>query len=375
VDFVFTEDQKLFKETARKFFDTECPITMVRKILQDESGYSPDLWKKLADLGLMGLMIDERYGGMAASFMDLCPILEEMGRAVFPSPFFSTVIMGGTILAENAGEEMKTRLLPSIISGDTIVTLGVGESGGEWAKADIRTIARENGSGVIIDGTKLFVPFAGAADHIICCAEDQSLPDKGISLFLVGTNDQMVACTPIPSFSIEKYYSVNFNGAKIPANHIIGKAGAGWKAVNSAWPKVVAATCVEMIGGLKRVLNMTVRFVKEREQFGRPIGRFQTIQNYCADIAIDVEASRYIAYQAAWRVSNDLPSRAEISTAKAWCGDAYQRATAIALQAHGAMGFTEEYDLHLFYKHAKSLQLMYGGSAWHRRTVAEEMGV
>ena len=375
MDFAFTEDQKLFKETARKFFDTECPITMVRKILQDESGYSPDLWKKLADLGLMGLMIDERYGGMGASFMDLCPILEEMGRAVFPSPFFSTVIMGGTILAENAGEEMKTRLLPSIISGDTIVTLGVGESGGEWSKADIRTIAQENGSGVIIDGTKLFVPFAGAANHIICCAKDQSLPEEGISLFLMNTKDQMVTCTPIPSFSIEKYYSINFNGAKIPANHIIGKAGAGWKAINSAWPKVVAATCVEMIGGLKRVLDMTVRFVKEREQFGRPIGRFQTIQNYCADIAIDVEASRFIAYQAAWRVSNDLPSRAEISTAKAWCGDAYQRATAIALQAHGAMGFTEEYDLHLFYKHAKSLQLMYGGSAWHRQTVAEEMGV
>jgi alkylation response protein AidB-like acyl-CoA dehydrogenase len=121
-------------------------------------------------------------------------------------------------------------------------------------------------------------------------------------------------------------------------------------------------------------LEITVQFVKQREQFGRPIGSFQTIQNYCADIAIDVETSKLIAYQAAWKVSNDLPSKAEVSTAKAWCGDAYQRATALALQVHGAMGFSEEYDLHFFYKQAKSLQLMYGGSASHRRIVAEDMG-
>jgi alkylation response protein AidB-like acyl-CoA dehydrogenase len=319
-------------------------------------------------------MVDEAYGGLGASFMDLCPILEEMGRAVFPSPFFATVVMGGTILTENASEAIKAQLLPSIVSGHAIVTLGAGESGGEWLKDEIQSKARKNGKGYIINGTKLFVPFASTSDYIICCARDNSLVDNGISLFLVDAKDKTVDCTPIPSFSIEKYYRVNFKGTRVPASGLIGKPGEGWEAIKKTLPKMVAARCVEMLGGLKRVLEITVQFVKQREQFGRPIGSFQTIQNYCADIAIDVETSKLIAYQAAWKVSNDLPSKAEVSTAKAWCGDAYQRATALALQVHGAMGFSEEYDLHFFYKQAKSLQLMYGGSASHRRIVAEDMG-
>jgi alkylation response protein AidB-like acyl-CoA dehydrogenase len=374
VDFAFTEDQAMFRETARKFFAKECPITVVREILKEEFGYSPDLWKKLAELGLMGLMIDEAYGGLGASFLDLCPILEEMGRSLFPSPFFSTVVMGGTMLTENAGESMKAQLLPSIVGGHTIMTLGAGESGGEWLKGEIQSNAAKNGKGYIINGTKLFVPFAAPSDHIICCARDDSLNDNGISLFLVDAQDKTVECTPIPTFSLEKYYRVNFKGTRVPKNSLIGKPGEGWEAMEKTLPKMVAARCIEMLGGLKRVLEMTVEFVKEREQFGRPIGSFQTIQNYCADIAIDLETSKLAAYQAAWKVSNDLPSKAEVSAAKAWCGDAYQRGTALALQVHGAMGFSEEYDLHFFYKQAKSLQLMYGGSANHRRIVAEEMG-
>ncbi|MBW2096385.1 MAG: acyl-CoA/acyl-ACP dehydrogenase [Deltaproteobacteria bacterium] len=375
MDFAFTEDQEMFKDTARKFFANECPITKVREILKEKGGYSPDLWEKLAELGFMGLMIDEAYGGLGGAFMDLCPIIEEMGRALFPSPFLPTVVAGGTILSEDGERAKKTRLLPSIGSGEAIITLGAGEWGGEWSKESVQTKAGKDSEGYIIDGTKLFVPFAGASDYIICCARDESLHDNGISVFLVNMKDNMVDCTPIPTFSIEKYYKVDFKRVRVSKGDLIGKPGKGWQTIERIWPKIVAARCVEMTGGLQKVLDMTVQFVKEREQFGRPIGSFQTIQNYCSDIAIDVETSKYIAYQAAWKVSNNLPCGADVSIAKAWCGDAFQRATAIALQVHGAMGFTEEYDLHFFYKQAKSLQLMYGGSANHRRIVAEEMGL
>ena len=375
MDFSFTDDQEMFRDTARKFFANECPMSAVREILKDEKGYSADLWKKIAELGWLSLLIDEEYGGLGVSFMELFPILEEMGRAMFPSPFFPTVMMGSPILSENADGRTKSRLLPSIVSGDTIITLGVSETGEEWSEEAIKTRADKNGEGYILKGTKMFVPFAGASDYIICCARDNTLADNGISLFLIDTKSAMIECTPIPSFSIDKYYKVGFDGVEVPGECIIGSPGKGWEAIQSLWPKIVTARCMEMIGGQQKVLEMTVQFVKEREQFGKPIGSLQTIQNYCAEMAIDVETSKYIAYQTAWKVSNDLHHKEDVSIAKVWCGDAYQRVTAIALQSHGAMGFTEEYDLHFFYKQAKSLQLMHGGSRYHREVVAQEMGL
>jgi len=161
----------------------------------------------------------------------------------------------------------------------------------------------------------------------------------------------------------------------VPLENVIGEPGKGWEVIERLWPRIVASKCIEIVGGFQRVLDMTVKFVREREQFGRPIGSFQTIQNYCADIAIGLEASRVVAYWAAWKVSTGDSGSKEASMAKAWCGDAFQRATAVALQAHGAMGFTEEYDLHFYYKHAKVTQLMYGGGAFHRKSVAGEIGL
>ena len=375
MDFGFTEEQTMFRDTAKKFFAKEYPLRLVGDIVKEEKGYSAGFWRKIADMGWLGLTIDEEYGGLGSSFMDLCPILEEIGRALFPSPFFPTVIMGGTILSEEASREVKEQLLPSIVRGDIIISLGVSETGEEWDADAITTKVEKHRDGYIIEGTKLFVPFAGASDHIICCVRDNTFDENGISLFLIDTKNDMVECTPIPSFSIDKYYKVSFKGVKVSRENIIGKPGKGWETIERLLPKMVAGRCIEMVGGLHKVLDMTVQFVKEREQFGRPIGSFQTIQNYCADMAIDVETSKFISYQAAWKVSHNLSCKAEVSMAKAWCGDAYRRVTALALQTHGAMGFTEEYDLHYFYKQAKSLQLMYGGSLYHRQIVADEMGL
>lgn len=375
MDFEFTKDQKMYQKASREFLARECSMETVRDILKQEKGYSPGLWKKIAGLEWLSILIDEKYEGLGGSFLDVCPILEEIGRALFPSPFFPTVIMGGSILSEEANEETKSKLLPLIADGSAIVTLAVGEAGAEWSKDTIMTRAEKRGNNYIIEGTKLFVPFAAASDYIICCARQEAQNDNGISLFLIDGNDDRLKFTPIPSFSIEKYYQVDFKGVKVSPENIIGIPGRGWEILEKLQPKITAGRCIEMVGGMQKVLEMTVQFVKERKQFGVPIGSHQAIQHYCAEMAIDVETSKFMAYQAAWMVSNDLPGRAEVSMAKAWCGDAYQRVTALALQAHGATGFTEEYDLHLFYKQAKSLQLMSGGSLFHRKVVAEEMGL
>ena len=375
MDFGFTEEQQMFSDMTKKFFTNECPMETVRELQEDETGFSKALWKKLADVGLLGVLIDEAYGGMGLDFLDLCPILEEIGKALFPSPFLPTVLMGGTLLSEGAGREVKERILPAIASGDIIGSLGVGETGGEWSEDAVQTVAEKKDGCFVLTGHKLFVPFSEPSDFMICLARDHSLPDKGTTLFLVEADDEKIEHIPMPSFGIDRYYDVRLNGVEVPYENVIGEPGKGWDVIERLLPKIAVARSAEMVGGHQRVLDITVQFVKDREQFGRPIGSLQTIQNYCADIAIALEASRVIAYKAAWKISAGDTDGGEASMAKAWCGDAYRKATEVALQVHGAMGFTEEYDLHFYYKQAKATQLMYGGSSFHRGIVATTIGL
>lgn len=374
MDFSLSEEQKMFKDTAESFLTKEWTFELLREITKGEKGYSPDHWKRIADLGWTGMLIDERYGGLGLTFLDLCPIIEEMGRALFPGPFLASAVMGASILSEAASEEMKEKLLPLIASGDAIVTLAVGETGDHWSQDTIATRAGKNGNSYVLNGIKLFVPFAQVSDYIVCGAKDDSASGNGVSLFLVDTKVQGVGCIPIPTFSIDRYSKVVFDRVKVSEENVIGKAGSGWDVIEKVLPRFVVGRCMEMVGGLRRVLEMTVQWVKDREQFGVPIGSFQVIQHYCAEMAVDVETAKFIAYQAAWKVSENIPCRKDVSMAKAWSGEAYQRVSTLALQVHGAMGFTEEYNLHFYYKQAKSLQLMDGGGAYHRKIVAQEMG-
>lgn len=374
MDFNINKEQKMYKDSARTFFKKEWSFDLLRENAK-ESGFSRKLWKKVADLGWLGLLVGEEYGGFGASFMDVCVIVEEMGRFLFPCPYLATAVVGASILSEEAGREVKERILPLIASGDIIGSLGVGETSGEWSESAVRTVAEKKDGCFVLKGGKLFVPFSKSSDFIICLARDNSRQDKKTTLFLVDAGNEKIEHIPIPSFSIDKYYEVRLHEVEVPFENVIGEPGKGWDVIERLWPKIAAARCAEIVGGLQRVLDITVQFVKEREQFGRPIGSFQTIQNYCADIAIDLEASRVIAYQAAWKISMGDSGKREASMAKAWCGDAYRRSTEVALQAHGAMGFTEEYDLHFYYKQAKAIQLMYGGSSFHRGIVAEGIGL
>jgi|SRR3989339_716067 len=374
MDLNLSEEQKMFKDSAETFLSKEWTLKLLKEVIKEEKGYSIDHWKKIADLGWTGMLIDEHYGGIGCDFIDLCLILEEMGRVLFPSPFLASAIMGASILSEAASDEMKEKLLAPVASGAAIVTLAVGETGDNWSKDMIATTAEKSGGSYVLRGTKLFVPFAHVSDYIICCVKDKSSPDNSATLFLVDARTQGVECIPIPTFSIDRYSKVVFDSVVVSEENVIGKIGGGWDVIEKVMPRVVVSRCMEIVGGLQKVLEMTVQYVKDREQFGAPIGSFQVIQHYLAEMAVDVDTSKLITYQTAWKVSKNLPCEKDISMAKAWSGEAYQRVTALALQVHGAMGFTEEYDLHLYYKQAKSLQLMYGGGAYHRRIVASEMG-
>ena len=304
--------------------------------------------------------------------MDICPILEEIGSASFTSPLFASCIMGASIISESAGAEIKEKILPLIADGDAIITLAFTEFANGWSEDSINMTAEKEDNEYILSGTKLFVPFADASNYIICCARDNST-DKA-SLFLVDSKAEGLDCLPLQTFSTERYNKVVFEKVRVSEENIIGQLGHGFDIIEKLMPLLVVSRCVEMIGGLQKTLEMTIQYIKERKQFGVPLGSFQALQHKCSEMAIDIEASKYITYKAAWKLSENLPCRKDVSMAKAWTGDAFQRVSVCAHQLHGAMGFTEESDLHFYYKQAKSMQLMYGGSSYHRKIVAEETG-
>jgi 3-oxocholest-4-en-26-oyl-CoA dehydrogenase beta subunit len=372
MDFSLNEEQKILKNTAREFFEKECPKSLVKEMIKDELGYCPQLWKKMADLGWMGMVLDPRYDGIGGSFLDLTLLLEEMGRALFPGPFFSTVVLGALTIMASGDEKNKQKLLPAIAAGDLILTLGLTEPNGHYGQEGMKTEAVKKGGDYIINGTKLFVPDAHIARYVICVARTAN---GGITLFLVDTRSSGVTLTPLLTIAGDRQSEIIFNNVKMHSGYILGELGKGWSYIEEVWPKVVVARCAEMVGGAQQVLDMTVQYAKERHQFGRPIGSFQAIQHYIADMLTEVEGCRHLTYQAAWMLSEGLPCKKEVAVAKSWCSDAFKKVTGVSHQVHGAIGFTEEHDLYLYYKHAKAWELLFGDAYHHRETVAQEMGL
>ena len=370
MDFKITKEQKMYQDSARDFFSKEWSFDQLRESLGGKNLFKKN-WEKMADLGWLALLIDEKYSGIGADFLDLCPILEEMGRALYPSPFFVSSVIGASVLSLAASDAIKEQLLPAIANGDLIVTMGSGQVDTKLPENKSPVTVKKEGKTYTLNGTIMFVPYADISDYLICRGEDSS---GKATLFLVENKISGIKSSPIATFSVEKYDKIILKNVKIPEENIIGGEGSADEIIEKLPPLLLSSRCMEMIGGMQRTLDVTVEYLKARKQFGKPLGTFQALQHKCADMAIDVDSSRFIVYKAAWKISNNMPCRKEASSAKAWAADAYQRVTKNALQAHGATGFTDEYNLHYYYKQAKSLQLMYGGSAYHRDIVADEMG-
>ena len=374
MDLGFDEAQQMLKNSARAFLEAECPDTYVREMERDRRGYTPELWQKMAEQGWLGLIVPEQYGGVGLSFLDLSILLEEMGRAMLPGPFFSTVVMAGMTVLDAGSEEQKQEILPRIADGQLIVTLALTEPSARWDATGVETAAESNEEGYLIDGTKLFVPDAGVADYLVVAARTGGA-EEDVSLFLVPRESEGVSVTPLKTIAQDKQFEVSFAGVKAPSSALLGELNGGWRTVEKVLQWGAAGKCAEMVGGSQRVLDMTVEYAQQRVQFGRPIGSFQAIQHHCANMATDVEGSRYITYQAAWRLSEGLPSGMEVAAAKAWVSEAYRRVCALGHQCHGAIGFTKEHNMQLYSRRAKAAELAFGDADLHLEKVADAIGL
>jgi alkylation response protein AidB-like acyl-CoA dehydrogenase len=374
MDFGFSEQQEILRASARQFLERECPPEVVRRLCEDPQGDIPELWQKLAQLGWLGLVLPESYGGSGLSFVDLTIVLEEMGRVLFPLPFFASVALGGLTLLEAGSEEQKQQMLPRLSQGELKLSLALLEAGGRYDPRGIGLRASIRGNRAMLNGTKLFVVDAHMADYVLCVARTRGGRDReaGISLFLIDMKSPGVACTPLLGIDqTRRLCEVSFTRVSVPLDQMLGGRDTAWPVLQRALDKATVALCAEMVGGAEKAMDMCVDYAKTRVQFGRQIGSFQAVKHKIADMKVVVENAKSAVYYAAWAVDTDAPEAPRAaSIAKAYSSDTYTRVTADGIQVHGGVGFTWDHNLHLYFKRAKSSEILLGDAAWHRERTA-----
>ena len=374
MDLGLNEAQQMLRTSAQDFLAAECPDTYVREMEQDERGYTPEMWRKIAEQGWLGLIFPEEYGGIGLEFMDLTILLEEMGRYMLPGPFFSTVLMGGMAIMDAGNDEQRKQYLGQISEGELLVTLALIEPSARWDAEGVETTATQNGDSWTLNGTKLFVSNAHISDlYVVAARTGQGVND--VTLFVVPSTADGVTETLLKTIASDRQSEVVLEDVSVPASDVLGEVNQGWSTIEKVLKWGAVGKCAEMVGGGQQVLDMTVEFAKQRTQFGRPIGTFQAIQHHCANMATDVEGSKYITYQAAWHLSEGEPADREVAMAKAWVSEAYRRVCALGHQCHGAIGFTKEHNMQLYSRRAKAAELAFGDADHHLEAVAGQIGL
>jgi len=370
VNFAFSEEQEQLREFVRSFLDDKSAEEAVREQMATEQGYDEAVWSQMAEqMGLQALIIPEEFGGQGYGYVELIIVLEEMGRALLCAPYFSSIVLAANALIHSGDDDAKGELLPQI-AGGTVATVAFTEENGKWDQSGITMQATASGDGHTLDGTKMYVLDGATADIIIVAARTAA----GVSLFQVATDAPGLTRTSLSTMDqTRKQAKLDF--ADTPAK-LIGTDGGGWAVLSQMLDLAAVALAAEQVGGAQMCLDMAVEYAKVRVQFGRPIGSFQAIKHKCADMLLEVESAKSAAYYAGWcaaELNDELASTA--SLAKAYCSEAYFHAAAENIQIHGGIGFTWEHPAHLYFKRAKSSELLFGDPTYHREQLAQRIGI
>ncbi|MBI2831520.1 MAG: acyl-CoA/acyl-ACP dehydrogenase [Chloroflexi bacterium] len=370
MDFDLSEEQKLLKTTANDFLSKEYPSSMAKKLVNDQTGpgYYPELWSKIADMGWQGLAFPEKYGGIGSGFLDLTILLEEMGFASFLSPFASTVVSGIAIL-ENGTEKQKEAHLPKLTGGKLFLSPALLEPKVKYDQSGVTLKATPSDTGYTLSGAKLFVPYGHLADCFLVSARTP----EGITVFLVDAKSPGVKQTPLKNVAADRQSEVKLDKVKVSNKDILGKPGEGWPIVEKLMQMLTAARCAELVGGSRKVLDLSLAYVKQRHQFGRPVGSFQAVQHHCVNMTIEADGMRMITYQAAWMLGEGIPCAKEVSMAKAWASTVYPKIAMLGHQVHGAIAYTQDYDMYLYYLQSAAGDVYMGDADTHLEKVAQEI--
>ncbi len=380
MDFVFTEEQQMIRDTAESFLAEVSTSEAVRKAMASDTGFDEALWQQIcAEMYWQAIHIPEEFGGMGLGCVELVAMMEQMGRYLLCAPFYSTVCLGVNTLLLAANDEQKAQYLAAICEGSLTATLAYcGPRGGRSADA-ITATYREDGDSIVINGESSFVVDGMTAGLILVAARAEgSSGEEGVSLFAVPADTAGLERKNLPTLDqTRKMAALSFSELKISAENRLGDAGNGWPVLDKALDLATIALAAEQMGGSQQLLDSTVDYTKERVQFNRPIASFQSIKHKAADMMLRVEAARSAVYYAACVAEEALqggPLADELaeaaSIAKAYCSDAYFKNAGESMQMHGGVGFTWEYDVHLYFKRAKGSEHMLGNPSWHRERLA-----
>jgi alkylation response protein AidB-like acyl-CoA dehydrogenase len=372
MDMNLDTEQQILKDGARDFFANECPKSLVREARESDDDYPIQLWQKMAELGWMGVIVPEEHGGIGGDFMDLAILLEAMGEACLPAPFFSTAVVGATALALSSAEKLKAELSPKIASGELIMAFAMIEPGNTYGWANISTTAVAGSGEYVLAGTKLFVEYASSADFLLTVAR---VPDEGPALFLVETGGPGVEIRPLATLDDARHYEVVLSDVSVPEGKLLALGEEAEDLLTALEVRTSVAKCAEMLGAMRAAFESSVTYAKERVQFGHPIGSFQAVQHHCANMLMDLEGSRSITNLAAWKIARGVPAATEASMAKAFTSAASNRLLKLGHQIHGAISYCDEHDMHLWLRRCKAASIAFGDAEYHLEKVAVELGL
>ena len=371
MNFSFSDDQILLRNSVRAALDEQCKPEHVRAMFDDPKGYSAELWGEMAKLGWLGLPFPEEQGGAGLGFVELALVMEETGRVAYPGPFFATVVLGGLGIMLGGAPAQRDKWLSAIAAGKARATAALLEEHLDWDPASVTATAAKSGSGWMLSGLKRFVPWAHVADVVLVPARSP----EGLSLFLVDPKASGVTLKPMVGIDlVSRWSEMRLDKVAVDADALLGQAGTAGPLLESLLRRAAVMSSAEMLGAARRCLDMSVEYAKVREQFGQPIGSFQAIRHRCAEMLLEVENAHAAVYYAAWALTAGAEDAAIASSiCKAYVSEAARKVCGDAIQVHGGIGFTWEYDLHLYMKRAKALEPLFGDAEYHRELIVRQV--
>ncbi len=356
MDLDLSPEQEMLREMVRGVCSSYASLETVRALEDDPVGYPPDLWKQMAELDLIGLMIPAAYGGSEMSALEGAVVYMELGRALAPTPHFVSAVMAAGVLLRAGTDEQKREWLPKIVAGDTILSTAWLEPGNGFGPRGVQARATADSDGFVLDGVKWHVPFASAASALVVLARTGA-GAHDVDLFLVDAATPGLMLNQQMTIGSDTQYEVTLAGVRVPAAARLGRAGTGWDTWNETLLDGIVLLAAQAVGGARYALDITVQYAKDREQFGKPLGAFQAIAHYLSDAVTAVDGAETLVFEAAWTRANGRPIDRLAPMAKLFACKTFRDVTATAQQVFGGVGFTLEYDIQLFFRRAKQLQI------------------
>jgi alkylation response protein AidB-like acyl-CoA dehydrogenase len=372
MDLDFTEEQNMLRETLRDLCTAYAPPEVVRAMEDDPTGYPTEFWTQLGKLGLLGLTLPERYGGSGQTALEGAVVYEELGRSLAPSPHFVSSVLSGGALTLAGSEEQKRTWLPKIAAGEAIFTPAWLEPKNGCGPTGVRLQAVRDRDDYRLTGTKQHVVFASAATRLLVLARTGDA-DNDVDLLLVDPTSPGIELTQQYSLASDTQYEIVFNDVRVPTSDRVGSARSGWSTWHEVMHDGIILLAAQAIGGAERALEITVQYAKDRHQFDKPLGAFQAIAHYLADAATVVDGGRTLVHEAAWARAQGKPVSRLAPMAKLFACQTFRDVTAMAEQVHGGIGFTVEYDIQLYFRRAKQLQLSWWDSRYLEELIASNV--